>query len=445
MQIGRFTRVGFILAAAGSAVGLGNVWKFPYMTGANGGGAFVMVYLLTILGVGVTLFLAEVAIGRIARKDAASAFKDLAPEGKKGWKWAGFVVITPVLIASFYTIVMGWLLKYIVASLSSLPTSVKQAGGMFGGMIENNPWEQVFYFTVAFTITFLIVSRGLIKGIEKANIILMPLLFVILFALMMYAMTLSGFGEAVKFLFVPDFSKITANSILAAMGQAFFTLSLGVGVIMTYASALPEHDNLFKSSVMVAGLDTLIALIAGVMIFSFTFHYGLKPSEGPGLIFVVLPSLFGDMGLLGNVISFLLFVALVFAGITSAISMIEPSISYMENYLKLTRLKALSIVGAVVYVLGMLALISNVKDLKSYVTFFDLGFFDILDKLTSMILMPVGGILVAIFVGFVMDKTKLHDLFVEFMGERFFNVWLFFVRYLVPLCVLIIMVNNFLA
>lgn len=442
MQVGRFTRVGFILAAAGSAVGLGNVWKFPYMTGVNGGGAFVMVYLLTIVGIGVTLFLAEVAMGRLSRKDPVSAFRDLAPKGKKGWKFAGFIVFTPIMIASFYTIVMGWLFKYIVTSVSTLPSNAKDAGAMFGGMVTTDTRGQIIYFTIAFVITFFIVSRGLIKGIEKANIILMPLLFIILLGLMIYAMTLSGFGQALEFLFVPDFSKLHGSSILAAVGQAFFTLSLGVGTIMTYASALPEHDNLFKSSLMVAGLDTLIALIAGIMIFSFTFHFGLKPSEGAGLIFVTLPALFSEMGILGNVVSFLLFVALAFAGITSAISMIEPSISYMENYIKISRAKALMIIGVAVYILGMLALLSNIEGLKEHVTYFGLGFFDILDKATSMFLMPIGGILTCFFVGFVMDRTKLHDLFVEFMGEGVFKTWLFFVRFVVPLCVLAVMINQ---
>ncbi|PID47554.1 MAG: sodium-dependent transporter [Proteobacteria bacterium] len=443
MQLGRFSRVGFILAAAGSAVGLGNVWKFPYMTGSNGGGAFVMVYLLTILGIGVTLFLAEVAMGRLSRKDPVSAFTDLAPSGQKAWKFAGFIIIIPVLIVSFYTIVMGWLLKYIVVSFSTLPTNSQDAGAMFGGMITSQACDQIIYFTIAFAMTFFIVSRGLIQGIEKANIILMPMLFVILFGLMLYAMSLDGFGKAVSFLFVPDFSKLSADSVLAAVGQAFFTLSLGVGTIMTYASALPERDNLFKSSVMVAGLDTLIALIAGIMIFSFTFHYGLKPSEGAGLIFVTLPSLFSDMGILGNILSLLLFIALAFAGITSAISMIEPSIAFMENKLKYTRLKSLSIVGFVIYVLGIMALLSNVEGVKEYVTYFGTGFFDILDKLTSMILMPIGGILISIFVGFVMDKGQLKGLLVEFMGEKLFNIWLFLIRFVVPISILAIMINKF--
>ncbi len=442
MQISRFSRIGFILAAAGSAVGLGNVWKFPYMTGANGGGAFVMVYLLTILGVGVTLFLAEVAIGRLSRKDPVSAFRELAPTNKKAWQFAGLVIVTPVLIASFYTIVMGWLLKYIVISFSPLPESPKVAGAMFGGMITGDTWGQIGYFTIAFLITFLIVSKGIIKGIEKANIILMPLLFVILLGLMFYGMSLSGFSKALEFLFVPDFSKLQPSSLLAAMGQAFFTLSLGVGTIMTYATALPKHANLLRSSVMVAGLDTLIALIAGIMIFSFTFHYGLEPSEGAGLIFVTLPSLFSDMGILGNIISVLLFVALAFAGITSAISMIEPSVSFMENNLKYSRQKALTIIGVAVYALGMLALISNIEGLKEYATYFGKGFFDILDIVTSTVLMPIGGLVTCIFVGFVIDKTKLHDLFIEFMGEKFFALWLFFLKFVVPICIVTIMVNK---
>lgn len=448
MKVSRFTRVGFILAAAGSAVGLGNVWKFPYMTGTNGGGAFVVIYLITILGIGVTLFLAEVAIGRLGRQDLVSAFRDLAPEGKKKWRFAGFMMITPLLIVSFYTVVVGWLIKYIVSSLNLgsifgvLPKSAKEAGSMFGGMISGSYIEQIIYFTIAFIVTFLIVSKGLIKGIEKANIILMPLLVIILVGLMFYSFTLSGIKEALEFLFIPDFSKIQPSSILAAVGQAFFTLSLGVGTIITYATALSEKDNLFKSSLMVAGLDTLIALIAGIMIFSFTFHFGIKPSEGPGLIFVTLPALFGEMGIVGNVISFLLFIALVFAGITSAISMIEPSASYMENSLKMSRGKALSILGVVVYILGILALLSNVEGAKEALSYFGIGFFDILDKITSSFLMPIGGILICIFVGYVMDKELLRGLFVQYMGEKFFSIWLFFVKFVAPICVLIVMANK---
>ncbi len=444
MQVSRFSRIGFILAAAGSAVGLGNVWKFPYMAGSNGGGAFVMVYLATILLVGVSLFLAEAAIGRLSRKDAVNAFKSLATKHKDKWQFAGFMVITPVLIASFYTIVIGWILKYIVSSFIALPHTAKEAGAMFGGMISSDTSGQIFYFTIAFIMTFFIVSKGLIKGIEKANIILMPMLFIIIIGLMFYAMSLGGFRESIEFLFVPDFSKLTANSVLAAVGQAFFTLGLGTGVIITYASALPEKENLFKASIIVAGLDTLIAVLAGVMIFSFTFHYGLKPSEGPGLIFITLPSLFADLGSFGNIVSALLFIALAFAGLTSAISMIEPAVSYMENCKNLNRKKALGIIGVFVYALGMIALISNISDLKSYVTFFDIGFFDILDKLTSMILMPLGGILVCIFVGFVTDKQKLHDLLVKFMGENLFKLWLFLIRFILPILIFIIMISKFL-
>lgn len=442
MVASKFSRIGFVLAAAGSAVGLGNVWKFPYMTGVNGGGAFVLVYLLAILFIGVVLFLSEVAMGRLGRKDPVSAFKELAPKGGNRWKFAGFIVFTPLLIVSFYTVVMGWLLKYIVVSFGSLPTDANASGAMFGAMISSSMWEQILYFTIAFFMVFYIVSRGIIEGIERANIILMPLLAIILAGLMFYAMSLSGFWDALNFLFIPDFSKINSTSILAAVGQAFFTLSLGVGTIMTYAAALPDKDNLFRSSLAVAGIDTIIAIVAGIMIFSFTFHFGIKPGGGPGLIFVTLPTLFGDMGVAGMVINFLLFLALAFAGVTSAISMVEPSISYMGNYLHVSRKKAIFIIGAIVYILGILALLSNVDTTKEGMTFFGKGFFDILDFVTSSILMPIGGILTCIFVGFIMKQQTLRDLFVPFMGESIYAIWMFFVRFVVPIVVFIIMVNK---
>lgn len=438
----RFSHVGFILAAAGSAVGLGNVWKFPYMTGANGGGAFVLVYIFAILFVGVSIFLAEVTIGRMGRGDSVSSFRDLATKHKGLWKYAGFISFTPLLIVSFYAVVMGWLIKYVVVSFGSLPENAKAAGSMFGALVSGSVGEQILYFTIAFFAVFYIVSHGIIKGIEKANVILMPLLFIILVGLMIYAMQLDGFSKAVGFLFVPDFSKLQPSSLLAALGQAFFTLSLGVGTIMTYASSLPENNNLFRSSLMVAFLDTIIALIAGIMIFSFTFHFGIDPSGGPGLIFQTMPTLFGKLGLTGHIISTLFFIALVFAGVTSAISMIEPATSYMENYLNFTRKKALYVIGAFVYIVGVLALCSNIKDFNPYLSVASMGFFDILDFITSSILMPIGGLLITIFVGYVMDKDKLKELFVPFMGERIFSIWMVFLRYFIPVIILVIMLNK---
>lgn len=442
MKTARFSRVGFVLAAAGSAVGLGNVWKFPYMTGENGGGAFVLVYLATIILIGVVLFLGEVIMGRLSRKDSVSAFRNLAPKNGHIWKYSGLMVFTGIMILSFYTVVLGWIFKYIVISFNNLPVSATESGMLFGSIIGTNVPNQIIYFSLAFLLTFFIVSKGVKRGIERINLILMPLLILILLVLLIYAINLDGFTQAVSFMFNPDFSKIKGMTILKALGQAFFTLSLGVGCIMTYASSLSDNTNLYRSSLMVAAMDTFIAILAGLIIFTFTFHFGVEPSGGPGLVFVSLPPLFNEMGTFGTIVSLLFFIALAFAGLTSAISLVEPSISFIINNTKLTRFQGLVIIGIVTYILGFMALLSNVKDLKEYVTFFNTGFFDILDFLSSSILMPIGGILVAVFVGFFIQKDKLRALLVPDMGEFIFKTWHFGIRYIVPFGVFLVMINQ---
>lgn len=438
----RFGRLGFILAAAGSAVGLGNIWKFPYMTGENGGGAFVLVYLLTITFIGLSLFLAETIMGRLSRNDTVSAFETLSTQGSKLWKFAGFIIFTGVLILAFYTVVIGWIIKYIVLSLNTLPTSVQEAGGMFGSLVTTDTWGQVFYFTLAFAITFFIVSRGVKAGIERVNLIMMPLLILILLVLFAYAMSLSGFSQAFAFLFMPDVSKLTSSSILAAVGHAFFTLSLGMGSIMTYGASLPEKENLFSSSVMVAFIDTAVALVAGMVIFTFIFHFGAQPAQGPGLVFVSLPALLSSFGIVGNLISVSFFIALAFAGITSAISIVEPVVMYMMNRFGTSRLKALTLLGSITYVMGLLALVSNIENLKQSVTFFGKGFFDILDFMSSSIMLPLGGMLIAIFVGFFMEKKALQELLLPYMSEKIFSTWYFSIRFITPLGVLSVMINK---
>ncbi|MDD3324856.1 MAG: sodium-dependent transporter [Sulfurospirillaceae bacterium] len=442
MHGARFSKFGFIMASAGSAVGLGNIWKFPYMTGENGGGAFVLIYLLTITFVGLSLFLAEVVIGRLSRGDAVSAFESLAPRNGNLWKYSGFMIFTGILILSFYTIVIGWIFKYIYVSAFSLPSSVKEAGSSFGGMLSADTTTQTLFFTLAFFVTFFIVSKGVKQGIEKINLILMPLLVIILLILLAYSFTLSGFGKAVAFLFVPDFSKVHSSSILAAVGHAFFTLSLGMGTIMTYAASIPKDANIAKSSLMVAVLDTVIALVAGLVIFSFLFHFNAEPSQGPGLIFISLPPLFYQLGILGNAIGVLFFMALAFAGITSAVSIVEPTVMYMIDRFKISRTKSLVILSAVVYLLGMLALLSNIDELKKYVTFFGKGFFDIFDFLSSSVLLPLGGILIAIFVGFVIEKNRLYSLLSPFMSDSIFNLWYFSIKYITPIGVFAVMINK---
>jgi NSS family neurotransmitter:Na+ symporter len=442
MKVARFSRIGFILAAAGSAVGLGNIWKFPYMTGENGGGAFVLIYLLTITFIGLSLFIAEVILGKAGRNDVVSTFETLAPKQGHIWKYAGFMISTGVLILSFYTVVIGWIIKYVVSSITALPTSVKEAGDAFGGMVTTEAGSQFFYFNVAFFITIFIVTRGIKQGIEKVNLILMPLLIIILLALFFYATSLDGFSQAVNFLFVPDWSEVTSTTLLKAVGHAFFTLSLGMGTIMTYAASLPKESNVLRASASVAIIDTIIALVAGLVIFSFLFNAGAEPAAGPGLVFISLPPVFAGFGSLGTLFSVAFFVALAFAGITSAVSIVEPTILYLTSRFNYSRTKSLFIVGGVTYILGVMALLSNVKEYASLVTFGGKGSFDILDFASSAVMLPLGGLVIAIFVGFVLQKERVHSMLREYMNDTVFALWYFSIRYITPIAVLAVMINK---
>lgn len=442
MKVARFSRIGFILAAAGSAVGLGNIWKFPYMTGENGGGAFVLIYLLTITFIGLSLFIAEVILGKESRNDVVSAFEKLAPRQGYAWKYAGFMIVTGLMILSFYTVVIGWILKYIVTSITSLPTSVKEAGDAFGGMVTTEASSQFFYFNIAFFITIFIVAKGIKQGIEKVNLILMPLLIIILVALFFYAMTLDGFSQALSFLFLPDWSKVTDTTILQAVGHAFFTLSLGMGTIMTYAASLPKEANVLKASASVALIDTAIALVAGLVIFSFLFNGGAEPAAGPGLVFISLPPVFAEFGSLGNLFSFAFFAALGFAGITSAVSISEPAILYLTSRYNYSRFKSIVIIGISTYVLGTMALLSNVKEFAAYFTFGGKGTFDILDFTSSSIMLPLGGIVIAIFVGYILQRERVYSMLKNYMSDRVFSLWYFSIRYIAPIAILAIMVNK---
>jgi NSS family neurotransmitter:Na+ symporter len=442
MKLARFSRIGFILAAAGSAVGLGNIWKFPYMTGENGGGAFVLIYLLTITVIGLSLFIAEVLLGKAARADSFSTFETLAPRNGHLWKYAGFIIFAGTLILSFYLIVIGWIIKYVYISATSLPTTVKDAGAAFGGMVTTDVVGQFIFFNVAFFITIFIVTRGIKQGIEKVNLILMPLLIVILLALFFYATTLSGFSQSLSFLFVPDWSKVTNTTVLQAVGHAFFTLSLGMGTIMAYSASLSNDTNIVKASISVAVIDTAIALVAGIVIFSFIFTGGAEAAGGPGLVFISLPPIFSEFGSLGNLFSVAFFVALGFAGITSAVSLIEPTVLYMTNRFSITRTRALVYLGGVTYIFGTMALLSNIEEYKSYVTFGGKGFFDILDFTSSSIMLPLGGIIIAVFVGHVLQREKVYSLLKDYMSNRVFALWYFTIKYIIPIAVSAVMINK---
>ena len=438
----RFSRIGFILAAAGSAVGLGNIWKFPYVTGEYGGGAFVIVYLLAILFIGLVVFLAEAVIGQNAQANVATSFVETSKSKNPKWKFAGIIIISGLIILSFYSVVLGWILNYVFTSFSALPTDAKTAGLAFETLISKDIALQLFYHTLIAGTVIYIVLKGIKDGIEKINLILMPLLGIILFGLLLYALSLDSFTKALSFMFTPDFSKIDENALLAALGQAFFTLSLGVGTIMTYSASLDKEVNFVKSSILVAIVDTSIAIIAGLIIFSFLFEAGAQSAAGPGLVFISLPVIFSGWGVLGQVIAVSFFLALVFAGITSAVSMIEPSLMYFIERFNMTRRKATILCGGTFYILGIVALLSMSSKYGADLTFFGKNAFDLMDFITSSVMMPLAAILTCIFLGYYVDKNLLEEKFLKHTSKSIFNIWYVLVKYIVPFVILVLLLNK---
>ena len=441
MKVQQFSRIGFIMAAAGSAVGLGNIWKFPYMTGMFGGGAFVLVYLVTIAFVGFSVMVAEMLIGALGRLDTVGSFEKLAPPNAKGWKYAGFMGFNGLIIMTFYSVVIGWIFYYLFAILSGLPTDTEQAKAAFDTLVGQKAGIQIFWHTVAVLIVAYIVHRGIKGGIEKFNLILMPTLLVILFGLLAYATTLDGFGKAWDFMFASDWSKIDSEAIVRAVGHSFFTLSLGMGAIMTYAASLPKHASITKTAFIVTFMDTLIALVAGLVIYSFLFHEGAPAAQGPGLVFISLPVVLSHFGTLGVVLALLFFLALAFAGLTSAISLVEPVVQYLIDRFGWTRHKAVIVTSAVYWLVGIGALLSYTE---SWGALFSIGgkpLFDILEYTTDSILLPLGGLLIAIFVGYVLQKERVYAALEHEMGRTYFNIWRFSIRYIAPVALIFMMLN----
>lgn len=442
MSISRFSRMGFILAAVGSAVGLGNIWKFPYVTGEYGGGAFVLVYLITALFFGVFILITELLIGKLGRNDAVSMFESLAISGKKYWKYAGFIIVVPLIILSYYSVVIGWIFHYIVLSFQGLPTSVEESKNIFMTLLTSDVKTQLFYHTIVFIMVATIIFRGVKDGIEKINKILMPLLALILLILFFYSTSVDAFSKAVSFMFNPDFTKLSSEAVIVAIGQAFYTLSLGMGIIITYAASLPNKTNILNSSLLISIIDTAVAIVAGLIIFTLLFDKGAESTKGAGLVFISLPSVFYEFGSAGTVLALLFFVSIAFAGITSAISMLEPSVMYFINRFNYSRVKAATICSIFFYVLGILTLLSNITEYADVLKIGTKGLFDWLDFVASTILVPIGGILAVVFVGHFMDKKKIEKELIPLMGKGLTSFWFFMIRYIIPLALVIVILKE---
>ncbi len=427
------SRWAFILAATGSAVGLGNIWKFPYIAGEYGGGAFVLVYLLCIALIGIPIMTAEVLIGRRGRRSPVGALARLAVEGgmSRHWRLIGWMgIVAGFLILSFYSVVAGWALAYVFQMQSGVFSGADSelAGALFTDLLAS-PDQLMLWHTVFMGMTIFVVARGVLSGLERAVTILMPLLLVLLLLLVGYGLASGGFPQAITFMFTPDFSKLTTTAVLVAMGHAFFTLSLGMGAIMVYGSYLPQSASIPKTVVTVGVMDTVVALLAGLAIFPIVFSQGMSPAEGPGLIFMTLPVAFGSMPG-GTLFGTLFFILLVFAAWTSAISLIEPVTAWMEENTRLSRPLAAGLCGGLAWLLGIGTVLSF--NLWQDHTFMGQTFFGVLDFLTSNILLPLGGLLIAIFAGWLMQREATRDELGVGDGIAY-RAWRLVVRYLAPL------------
>lgn len=430
----KFSKLGFILATAGSAVGVGNIWRFPYIAGEYGGGVFVLTYLLALFVVSFPLLVGETFLGQFGRKDAVSSLEAIAPEGKKYWKVLGFSIVSAFLILAFYNVVVGWILYYAYISLTSLPQNSQEAKEAFDIIASQKPILSVVFFTIGSFIVSWIIYRGVDKGIQRMNLFLMPALVVVLLFMFGYAMTLDSFFKAIEFLFTSDLAKFNSEAVLVAIGQAFFTVSVGVGVVMTYASFSDKHQNILHSSLWIIFLDTFIAIIAGIMIFTFLFANNIPLSESVGLAFKSMPVAFASFGKIGSLLAFMFFVSLAFASITSAISLLEAPVSYLTQRLNISRAKATIFISLGVYVVGLACLFSYM-DGFSFLSIAKKPLFDVFNIVTSSVLMPLSGLLMAIFIGWVLDKRFVFNYMKErgFKNQVVFLSWYYLVKIISPI------------
>ena len=441
------SRFGALVAMAGSAVGLGNLWRFPYLVGENGGAAFIIVYILLSFLICLPIFISEFVVGRRSQKNAYAAFRDLS--GGSAWRWVGlFTVVVPLIVLSYYSVIGGWSVEYLIKSLTFSFTGSDSQGAMSTMFMEfaSSTWTPLICHTAFLLATTLIVVVGIKDGIEKFSKIMMPLLFVIVIVIAVYALTLPGAGKGVDYLFNPDFSKITGQSIAAALGQAFFSLSLGFGTIMTYASYVDKKENVLFQSTATAVSDLMFALIAGLAIMPAVFAFGLNPQSGPSLVFETLPYVFGQMPA-GGFVAILFFVALLVAALTSSISMLEVAVAYLVEEKKFSRISACIILFVICWVIGALCSLSFGP--LSHVQIGGRSIFDFFDNLSSNILMTLGSLLTVLFVGWKLKKTDVYNEFTNretlSRNVKIFGVLWFLIRYICPLAIISIFLYGLLG
>lgn len=442
----------FLLAAVGSAVGLGNIWRFPYITGVNGGGAFVIIYCICIVVVAAPLVMAELAIGRRGAQSPIRSMQKLTAENGRSafWHSLGWLsVITPTVGLMYYSVVAGWTFDYAISAIRGSFSGYDAARSAEGfATLTGNPVRMMISQGAFMLLTIVIVAGGVRKGLERAVRYLMPGLALILLILLVYSALTADFSRAVEFMFQPDFSKVTAATVLMAVGQAFFSVNVAVGALITYGAYIPKDVSLPKVSGIIAFSDTAVALIMGLVIFPLVFTYGLHAGEGPGLVFVTLPIAFGQMPL-GALFGAFFFLLMAIAALTSSIGMLEPSVSRLEERRGARRVPVAIGMGLFIWICGLLALFSfnrlaGFTPLDHFPLFADKGIFDLMDFATANILIPVGGLLVALFAGWMMTRDSIRSE-LGLTRETALSIWRVLVRFLAPAAITAIFVANLLA
>ena len=444
MSRDRFGRFGTLVAMAGSAVGLGNLWRFPYLVGENGGAAFIIIYIVFVFLLCLPIFISEFVVGRRSQENAYAAFRDLS--GGSPWRWVGlFTIIVPLIVLSYYSVIGGWSVDYLLKSLTLSFTGNASQSTIHTMFIDfvSSTWAPLATHTVFLAVTTLIVVVGIKGGIEKFSKIMMPILFFMVLAIAIYSLTLPGASAGLDYIFNPDFSKITGKACAAALGQAFFSLSLGFGTIMTYASYVDKKENILLQSSATAMSDLMFALIAGVAIMPAVFAFGLNPQSGPGLVFETLPYVFGQMPA-GGIVAILFFLALLVAALTSSISMLEVAVAYLVEEKKFSRVGACVLLFVICWVVGALCSLSFGP--LSHIQIDGGNLFDFFDNLSSNILMTLGSLLTVLFVGWRMKKTDVYDEFTNggtlSANAKVFGVLWFLIRYICPLTIITIFLSG---
>ena len=438
-----FSKIGFILAALGSSIGLGHIWRFPYIAGTSGGGAFVLLYLFLALTIGIAMLVGEMLIGNKGGANAFKSYENLDPNPRKRWRYAGLTLIGGPIILSFYAIVLGWVFYYLFMVSFNLPQDSAASDEIFSSLYTQGFLPQTLGLLLVMGLTGWIISCGVKRGVERLNLILTPLLFIIFFGLLLYAMSMDSFGRAAHFMLSFDLNQakkaLSLDVFVNSLGQVFFSLSLGVGIIITYAASSDSNQNLLKSSLWIVLSGIAIAIMAGLMIFTFVFEYNGNVGDGPGLIFKTLPVMLSHLGSLGNIVACLFLIAFSFAGITSTISLLEPAVMYVNETYGWSRAKATWSITAAIIALGMVIICSICTPAASYLSFGGKSLMDIIEFLSANFIMSIGGLLAVIFVGWVVPKEKLQSYTASFFNPFAFHIWYYLMRYITPCITIIIL------